>query len=69
MDLQRLRVLASACDRLGTSVITLCTGTRDPESMWRRHPDNDSPEAWTDLVASMRQAVQIAEEYGVTLGL
>ncbi|MBN1813444.1 MAG: sugar phosphate isomerase/epimerase [Anaerolineae bacterium] len=65
--LQRLRVLASACDRLGTSVITLCTGTRDPTSMWRRHPDNDSPEAWTDLVASMRQAVQIAEEYGVTL--
>ena len=65
--LQRLRVLASACDRLGTSVITLCTGTRDPESMWRRHPDNDSPDAWTDLVASMRQALQIAAEYGVTL--
>jgi sugar phosphate isomerase/epimerase len=65
--LQRLRVLASACDRLGTSVITLCTGTRDPNSMWRRHPDNDSPGAWTDLVASMRQAVQIAGEYGVTL--
>jgi sugar phosphate isomerase/epimerase len=35
--------------------------------MWRRHPDNSSPEAWSDLVASMRQAVQIAEEYGVTL--
>ncbi len=29
--LQRLRVLASTCDRLGTSVITLCTGTRDPK--------------------------------------
>jgi sugar phosphate isomerase/epimerase len=65
--LQRLRVLASACDRLGTSVITLCTGTRDPTSMWRRHPDNDSQEAWADLVVSMRQAVQIAEEYGVVL--
>ncbi len=65
--LQRLRVLASACDRLGTSVITLCTGTRDPTNMWRRHPDNDSQEAWTDLVASMYQAVQIAEEFGVTL--
>ena len=65
--LQRLRVLASACERLGTSVITLCTGTRDPTSMWRRHPDNGTPEAWTDLVASMRQAVQIAGEFGVTL--
>ena len=65
--LQRLRMLASVCDRLGTSVITLCTGTRDPESMWRRHPDNDSPEAWNDLVASMHEAVKIAEEHKVTL--
>jgi len=65
--LRKLRAVASACDRLGTSVITLCTGTRNLESMWRPHPDNDSPEAWNDLVASMRQALQVAEEYGVTL--
>ena len=32
--LRRLGKLASVCDRLGTSVITLCTGTRDPNSMW-----------------------------------
>jgi sugar phosphate isomerase/epimerase len=65
--LQGLRLLASRCERLGTSVVTLCTGTRDTTSIWRRHPDNDLPEAWTDLVAATRQAVQIAEEYGVTL--
>ena len=65
--LRNLRVLASACEGLGTSVITLCTGTRDPNSMWRRHPDNDLPEAWDDLVVSMRQAIQVAEEYQVTL--
>ena len=45
--LRQLRVLVSACDRLGTSVITLCTGTRSPESMWKRHPDNDTPEAFS----------------------
>ena len=67
--LRRLRVLASACGRVGTSVITLCTGTRDPNSMWRRHPDNDSLEAWNDLVETMHQALQIAEEYEVTLAL
>src|SRR5262245_47051109 len=39
--MQRLRVLAAACASLGTSIITLCTGTRDPDNMWRRHPDND----------------------------
>ena len=65
--LRNLRVLASACERLGTSVIALCTGTRDPDNMWRRHPNNDTPEAWADLVVSMRQAIEVAEEYQVTL--
>ena len=65
--LRNLRVLAAACERLGTSVITLCTGSRDPDNMWRRHPDNDTPEAWEDLVVSMRQAIEAAEEYQVTL--
>ena len=64
---RNLRVLASACERLGTSVITLCTGSRDPDNMWRRHPDNDTPEAWDDLVVSMCQAIEVAEEYQVTL--
>jgi sugar phosphate isomerase/epimerase len=58
--LLRLRVLAAACERLGTSVITLCTGTRDPASMWRRHPENDSPGAWEELLPSMREAARIA---------
>src|SRR5262249_39739913 len=67
--LQRLNVLASACHDMGTSIITLCTGTRDPEDMWRRHANNDSPEAWTDLLDSMREATQIAQENDVTLAV
>lgn len=67
LGLQRLRTLAAACHDLGTSVITLCTGTRDRTSMWRRHPDNDLPDAMRDLVAELRQAVVFAEEYKVTL--
>jgi sugar phosphate isomerase/epimerase len=65
--LHRLGVLAGACDRLGTSTVTLCTGTRDPQDMWRRHPDNARPEAWRDLLATMQGALETAEEYGVSL--
>ena len=67
--LRRLRVLAGACAGLGTGIITLCTGTRDPQDMWRRHPDNDLPEAWRDLSSSMTRALAIADEAGVTLGV
>ena len=48
-------------------MITLCTGTRDRYNMWRRHPDNGTPEAWRDMLATMQEALQKAEENGVTL--
>ena len=67
--LSRLRVLIAACPHLGTTTITLCSGTRDPDDMWRGHPDNGSPEAWRDLTASVGEAVEIAEQLGVTLGI
>ena len=65
--LRRLRTLASACHGMGTSVITLCTGTRDPENMWRWHPENVSSQAWSDLLSSMEAALRIGEEEQVTL--
>lgn len=65
--LRRLRVLVEACPQLGTSKIHLCTGTRDRGSMWRRHPDNDSPEAWRDMAACVREATDFAREARVVL--
>ena len=65
--LRMLRFVAEQCEPLGTSVITLCTGSRDLHSMWRAHPDNNSTSAWRDLVDSMKMALEIAEEYKVIL--
>lgn len=65
--LRRLDVLAGACKALGTNVITLCSGTRDTTSMWRRHPDNDTAAAFSDLLVSMKRAAAIAEQHDVTM--
>ena len=65
--LRRLRVLAAQCRPLGTSKIHICTGTRDPGSMWRRHVDNDTPEAWRDMIACIREATEIAKDAEVIL--
>jgi sugar phosphate isomerase/epimerase len=65
---RRLGVLAEACRQLSVSMIHICTGTRNPDDMWRRHPDNDTPAAWRDMVACVRQAVEITASAGVTLG-
>ena len=67
--LRRLEVLAAACPAMSTRLITLCTGTRDPDDQWRGHPDNGSADAWRDLVEEMVAAVEIADRHDVILGV
>ncbi|WP_027134864.1 sugar phosphate isomerase/epimerase family protein [Geminicoccus roseus] len=67
--LARLRVLAEASCQLAIPMLTLCTGTRDPDDQWRHHPDNALPAAWDDLLASMSQAVAVAREFDLVLGV
>src|SRR5215831_7502306 len=65
--LRRLRVLTEACPQMGVSFIHVCTGTRDPNSMWRYHPDNGSPQSWRDMVACVGEATDIARQANVVL--
>jgi sugar phosphate isomerase/epimerase len=65
-DLDRLIAFAP---KLGAKVVTLCTGSRDAHSMWERHPDNDTPEAWADMLASVERAVRTAEKHDIVLGV
>jgi sugar phosphate isomerase/epimerase len=64
---RRLRDLIAAAPDLGTRVVTLCTGSRDAEDMWRRHPGNRTPEAWRDMLECLEDALTVAEDHGVTL--
>jgi sugar phosphate isomerase/epimerase len=66
---RRLEVAAAAAQALGIPMITLCTGTRDAEDQWRNHLDNNSTEAWRDLLQSMHTAIGIADRYNVNLGI
>lgn len=67
--LRRLEVLIGAAAGMGTGMVTLCTGTRDPLDQWRHHPDNATPEAWADLLDEMGKACALAEARGVRLGI
>ncbi|MBT4138494.1 MAG: sugar phosphate isomerase/epimerase, partial [Candidatus Latescibacteria bacterium] len=40
---------------------------RNTEWMWRPHPDNNTPEAWCDLVDSMAKVAEIAEANHVVM--
>lgn len=67
--LHRLQVLIENAAALGTSMVTLCTGSRDPDDQWRHHPLNQTAEAWSDLLTEMSKACTLAEQYSVKLGI
>jgi sugar phosphate isomerase/epimerase len=64
---RRLGALIAAAPAMGTSIVTLCTGTRDAADMWRRHPDNGTPQAWRDMREGLEPALALAEAHEVTL--
>ena len=66
---QAAKLIRRARSLLGAEAVTLCTGTRDPENMWRAHPDNAAPEAWRDLRATLDVLMDAASDGGVVLGI
>lgn len=67
--LSRLAVIIEAAAVLSIPLVTLCTGTRNAEDQWARHPDNADPSAWADMAVEMARALEFAERHGVDLGI
>jgi sugar phosphate isomerase/epimerase len=66
---KKLEVIMRSAKSMGTNLVTLCTGTCDPEDQWRHHPDNQNTSAWRILTAEMENAIALAEKYEVDLGI
>lgn len=67
--IRRFEELAKHMHELECSFVTLCTGSRSRESMWRMHPESLSDDAWKDLLDTMEKVLDIAEKYDLILGL
>ena len=61
--------IARICPLLGTSMISLCTGSRNVKNKWEWHPDNSSKEAWKDFMDEIEKMIPIAEKYDLVLGI
>lgn len=67
--LLRLEKIIASARAMGTGLVTLCTGTRDPNDQWRHHPDNAGAEAWRDLSIELEKAILLADRHDVDLGI
>jgi sugar phosphate isomerase/epimerase len=65
----RFPVLCQAASALGIPVITLSSGSRDPQDMWRYHPDNGTEAAWSDSRDSLAALAAAAADHGLALAV
>ena len=69
MGRRGFETIASMARRMGTRLLTVCTGSCDRADQWRHHPDNASPAAWRELCAEFSRLLAIAETYDVEIGV
>lgn len=67
--LRRMDGFLAAVAALGCPIATLCSGTRSRVHLWHGHEENEAPDAWNDMLLSMRRACELAEKHGVTLAI
>ena len=62
-------VIAAKAQAMGSNLLTVCTGSRDPHDQWRHHEQNNTSDAWGDMVQEFGQLIAIAEREDIFLGI
>jgi sugar phosphate isomerase/epimerase len=65
----RFPYLCAVARDLQIGIITLSSGSRDPDDMWRWHPDNTTPQAWADSRATLQTLAALADDHRLTLAV
>lgn len=69
---QGCRQFAEQCRiarELGIPIVSLCTGSKNPESKWKWHDDNLKDASWADLMRSTERVLKCAEDNHIILGV
>ena len=61
--------IAGAARRMGTGLVTVCSGSKDPQDQWRRHPANDDPASWIEMCREIEFMLGLAEQHDLTIGV
>lgn len=66
---RRFDTLCGIAASLCIPMVALCTGSKNLKSKWEWHDDNDTPEAWADLLRTTETILQSADKHHVYLGV
>ena len=66
---EQFKIQCRTARMLDIPVISLCTGSKNPESKWKWHEDNRKQSSWDDLMRSTDTILKYAEDNHVVLGV
>lgn len=66
---RRYDALLSLSREIGSGIVTLCSGTRYRPHLWRYSAENNTKDAWADMLDTMLRVTEKAEKYSITLAV
>lgn len=61
--------IAEKAEAMGSSLVTVCTGSRDPHDKWRHHQSNADSQSWTDMCREFELVLEQAERHDIIIGV
>lgn len=68
-NIKHFKILCQIANELNVPIITLCTGTKDRENMWKFHQDNNTQQVWKEMCHNLKKIIKYAEKYNIILGI
>lgn len=66
---QSFAAIAAQAHVMGSSLLTVCSGSMDGQDQWRHHPDNDTAAAWAAMLDEFRALIEIADRHDILIGV
>ena len=63
------RAIAAAAGRMGTNLVTVCTGSKDERDQWLHHKANGNPETWTEMCREFEVILGVADQHNLMIGV
>jgi sugar phosphate isomerase/epimerase len=61
--------IAGRAAEMGTTMLSVCSGSMDPHDRWRHHPANDEPQSWAEMCREFEIICDIAERHDIFVGV
>ena len=61
--------IAERAASMSSRLLTVCSGSCNAQDQWSHHPDNQSPDAWREMLGEFEALIEIADRHDILIGV